>query len=82
MSRCGGTGAIPDQGLLKLDADEDTAKWLHGQAAVAFPQLAEMEPKEFVRLLSTAEIALGAALGWARLLLGLAGLALGVFRGR
>ena len=76
------TGAIIlDQGLLKLDADEDTAKWLHGQAVVAFPQLAEMEPKEFVRL-STAEIALGAALlGIGFVPSGLAGLALGVFGG-
>ena len=77
------TGAIIlDQGLLKLDADEDTAKWLHGQAAVAFPQLAEMEPKEFVQLLSTAEIALGEALlGIGFVPSGLAGLALGVFGG-
>ena len=77
------TGAIIlDQGLLKLDADEDTAKWLHGQAAVAFPQVAEMEPKEFVQLLSTAEIALGAALlGIGFVPSGLAGLALGVFGG-
>ena len=77
------TGAIIlDQGLLKLDADEDTAKWLHGQAAVAFPQFAEMEPKEFVQLLSTGEIALGAALlGIGFVPSGLAGLALGVLRG-
>jgi hypothetical protein len=77
------TGAIIlDQGLLKLDADEDTAKWLHGQAVQAFPQFADMEPKEFVRLLSTAEIALGAALlGIGFVPSGLAGLALGVFGG-
>jgi hypothetical protein len=77
------TGAIIlDQGLLKLDADEDTAKWLHGQASVAFPQVAEMEPKEFVQLLSTAEIALGAALlGIGFVPSGLAGLALAVFGG-
>ena len=77
------TGAIIlDQGLLKLDADEDTTKWLHGQAAVAFPQVAEMEPKEFVQLLSTAEIALGAALlGIGFVPSGLAGLALAVFGG-
>ena len=77
------TGAIIlDQGLLKLGADEDTAKWLHGQAAVAFPQFAEMEPKEFVQLLSTGEIALGAALlGIGFVPSGLAGLALGVFGG-
>jgi hypothetical protein len=57
------TGAvILDQGLLKRNADEDTAKWLHGQAVHAFPQLADMEPKAFVQLLSTCEIALGTAL--------------------
>ena len=77
------TGAIIlDQGLLKLDADEDTAKWLHGQASVAFPQVAEMEPKEFVQLLSTAEIALGAALlGIGFVPSGLAGLGLSAFAG-
>ena len=77
------TGAIIlDQGLLKLGADEDTAKWLHGQASVAFPRVAEMEPKEFVQLLSTAEIALGAALlGIGFVPSGLAGLALAVFGG-
>ena len=40
------TGAIIlDQGLLKLDADEDTAKWLHGQAAVAFPSSPRWSPR-------------------------------------
>ena len=43
-------------------ADEDTAKWLHGQAVQAFPQFADMDPKDFVQLLSASEIALGAAL--------------------
>ena len=57
------TGAIiVDQGLQKLGADEDTAKWLHGQAVNAFPQFADMDPKDFVQLLSASEIALGAAL--------------------
>jgi hypothetical protein len=57
------TGAIiVDQGLQKLGADEDTAKWLHGQAVNAFPQFADMDPKDFVQLLSSSEIALGAAL--------------------
>jgi hypothetical protein len=57
------TGAIiVDQGLQKLGADEDTAKWLHGQAVHAFPRLADMDPKDFVQLLSASEIALGAAL--------------------
>ena len=77
------TGAIIlDQGLLKLKADDDTAKWLHGQAVHAFPQFAEMEPKEFVQLLSAGEIALGTALlGIGLVPSGLAGLALGVFGG-
>jgi hypothetical protein len=77
------TGAIIlDQGLLKLKADDDTAKWLHGQAVHAFPQFAEMEPKEFVQLLSVGEIALGTALlGIGLVPSGLAGLALGVFGG-
>ena len=77
------TGAIiVDQGLQKLGADDDTAKWLHGQAATAFPQFADMDPKDFVRLLSASEIALGAALlGIGFVPSGLAGLALGVFGG-
>ena len=77
------TGAIIlDQGLLKLKADEDTAKWLHGQAVHAFPQFADMEPKEFVQLLSAGEIALGSALlGIGLVPSSLAGLALGAFGG-
>jgi hypothetical protein len=77
------TGAIIlDQGLLKLKADDDTAKWLHDQAVHAFPQVAEMEPKEFVQLLSAGEIALGTALlGIGLVPSSLAGLALGVFGG-
>jgi hypothetical protein len=77
------TGAIIlDQGLLKLKADEDTVKWLHGQAAQAFPQFADMEPKDFVQLLSASEIALGVALlGIGFVPSSLAGLALGAFGG-
>ena len=77
------TGAIIlDQGLLKLKADEDTVKWLHGQAVHAFPQFADMEPQEFVQLLSAGEIALGTALlGIGLVPSSLAGLALGVFGG-
>jgi hypothetical protein len=77
------TGAIIlDQGLLKLKADDDTAKWLHGQAVHAFPQFADMKPKEFVQLLSAGEIALGTALlGIGLVPSSLAGLALGVFGG-
>ncbi len=77
------TGAIIlDQGLLKLGADDDTAKWLHGQAAQAFPRFADMEPREFVQLLSAGEIALGTALlGIGFVPSSLAGLALGAFGG-
>jgi hypothetical protein len=77
------TGAvILDQGLLKRGADEDTAKWLHGQAVLVYPQFADMEPKAFVQLLSTCEIALGTALlaiGFVPS--GLAGLGLTAFAG-
>ena len=77
------TGAIIlDQGLLKLGADDDTAKWLHGQATQAFPRFADMEPREFVQLLSAGEIALGTALlGIGFVPSSLAGLALGAFGG-
>ena len=77
------TGAIiVDQGLQKLGADEDTAKWLHGQAVQAFPQFADMDPKDFVQLLSASEIALGAALlGIGFVPSSLAGLGLSVFAG-
>jgi hypothetical protein len=77
------TGAIiVDQGLQKLGADEDTAKWLHGQAVNAFPQFADMDPKDFVQLLSSTEIALGAALlGIGFVPSSLAGLGLSLFGG-
>ena len=77
------TGAIiVDQGLQKLGADEDTAKWLHGRATEAFPQFADMDPKDFMQLLSTCEIALGAALlGIGFVPSTLAGLGLTLFAG-
>jgi hypothetical protein len=77
------TGAIIlDQGLQKLSADEDTAKWLHGQASQVFPRFREMDPKDFVQLLSACEIALGAALlGIGFVPSSLAGLGLSAFAG-
>jgi hypothetical protein len=77
------TGAIIlDQGLSKLGADDDTAKWLHGQAVQAFPRFQEMDPKDFVQLLSASEIALGTALlGIGFVPSSLAGLGLGAFGG-
>ena len=77
------TGAIiVDQGLQKLGADDDTARWLHGEATKAFPQFADMDPKDFVQLLSASEIALGVALlGIGFVPSSLAGLGLSVFGG-
>jgi hypothetical protein len=53
---------ILNSGLSKRQVDVERAKRLQGMAAHAFPQLGEMEPERFVKLLSTSEIALGAAL--------------------
>ena len=77
------TGAIiVDQGLQKLGADEDTARWLHGQAVQVIPQFQDMEPRDFVQLLSVCEIALGSALlGIGVVPSGLAGLGLSLFGG-
>jgi hypothetical protein len=77
------TGAIIlDQGLSKLNADDDTAKWLHGQAVQAFPQFQDMDPKDFMQLLSACEIALGTALlGIGLVPSSLAGIGLGAFGG-
>jgi hypothetical protein len=77
------TGAvILDQGLSKLGGDEETAKWLQGRAAVAFPQFQDMEAKDFLQLLAACEIGLGAALlGIGFVPSGLAGLGLAAFGG-
>ena len=53
---------ILDSGLNKRGADAETAQGLHGMAAGAYPFLADLEPQEFVRMLSRAEIVLGIAL--------------------
>lgn len=72
---------ILDSGLNKRDADDETAAALHGMAAAAYPFLADLEPKEFVRQLSRAEIALGTALLLPFMPTALAALALAVFSG-
>ena len=53
---------ILNSGLSKWSADEETAARLHGMAAGTYPFLAKLTPKDFARLLSAGEIALGAAL--------------------
>jgi hypothetical protein len=51
-----------NSGLGKREADEPTATGVHGMASGAYPFLAKQDPRRFIRLLSKAEIALGAAL--------------------
>lgn len=57
------TGAfILNSGLGKRNADEGTAAGLHGFAAGTYPFLSKVAPTTFAKGLSTAEIAIGAAL--------------------
>jgi uncharacterized membrane protein YphA (DoxX/SURF4 family) len=57
------TGAfILNSGLGKWSADEETAARLHGMAVGTYPFLGKLKPKDFARLLSVGEIALGSAL--------------------
>lgn len=49
-------------GAGKWSADEETAARLHGMAVGTYPFLASLKPKDFARLLSVSEMALGAAL--------------------
>jgi hypothetical protein len=57
------TGAyFINSGLSKRGADEATAGQLHGFAAGTYPLLGKLDAKRFTGLLSTAEIAIGAAL--------------------
>lgn len=53
---------VLNSGLSKMKADEETAAGLHGAAQNAYPVLAQLPPKEFVRYLAAWEIALGVAL--------------------
>ncbi|MEW9553107.1 hypothetical protein [Nonomuraea sp. NPDC050783] len=60
--RLAAAAIILHSGLDKTGADEETAKGLHGMATGTYPFLGDMEPVEFTRLLSRAELALGATL--------------------
>jgi hypothetical protein len=53
---------ILNAGLGKWSEDEAAAARLHGIAVGTYPFLAQVKPKDFVRLLSVGEIALGSAL--------------------
>ncbi|BDZ40871.1 hypothetical protein GCM10025865_01700 [Paraoerskovia sediminicola] len=72
---------ILNSGLDKRGADAETAEGLHAMASGTYPFLADVEPQDFVKALSTAEIALGAALLVPFVPSGLVGLALGGFSG-
>jgi uncharacterized membrane protein YphA (DoxX/SURF4 family) len=57
------TGAfIVNSGLSKRHVNDDTAAGLHGMAANAYPFLRSIPPRQFVRLVSAGELALGTAL--------------------
>ena len=57
------TGAyILNSGLSKQGLEGQAAEGMHGMAANAIPQLKEIPPEQFARILSRGEIALGAAL--------------------
>jgi hypothetical protein len=53
---------IINAGVAKWSADEEAAARVHGMAAGAYPFLAKLKPKDFMRLLAAGEIALGSAL--------------------
>lgn len=76
------TGAfILNSGLNKQEIDRDTAAYLQGMAANAFPQVKELDPQKFGKVLSAVEIGLGAALLLPFIPSRLAGLALAGFSG-
>jgi uncharacterized membrane protein YphA (DoxX/SURF4 family) len=76
------TGAyILHSGLEKWHGDEDRAKALHGFAAGAYPLLAKVPTKKFLKALAVVEIGLGAALLTPVVPNRLAGAALSAFSG-
>jgi uncharacterized membrane protein YphA (DoxX/SURF4 family) len=57
------TGAyLLNSGVGKLNADDETAKSLHGMASGTYPVLGKLEPKVFARTLAVGEIAVGTTL--------------------
>ncbi len=53
---------ILNSGLSKWNADQAIADQLHGFASTAYPQVKQLRPEQFARVLSVSEIAVGAAL--------------------
>jgi hypothetical protein len=57
------TGAyILNSGMSKQGLEGQAAEGLHGMASDAIPPLKRIQPEQFAKILSTGEIALGAAL--------------------
>jgi hypothetical protein len=76
------TGAfILNSGLSKRNAGPEQAAGMHGMASGTYPFLGKLEPQQFAKLLSTGEIALGAALLLPVVPTALAGAALTAFAG-
>lgn len=76
------TGAyILHSGIEKWDGDEERAAGIHGMAAGAFPFLKSIPAPTFLRLLSAAEMSIGAALLAPVVPSALAGAALAGFSG-
>ncbi len=67
---------IANSGLSKRGVPPEAAQGMQGMAVTAFPQLGKMDPEQFAKLLSSCEIALGAALLVPLVPSGLAGLGL------
>ncbi|WP_409332114.1 hypothetical protein [Trujillonella humicola] len=72
---------ILNSGLGKREVDAETAAGMHGWAAGTYPFLKSVDPQQFVKGLSTAEIALGAALLTPFVPTTVAGVALTAFSG-
>lgn len=70
---------ILNSGLGKRGLDDESAAGLQAMAANGVPQLKDMSPQDFGKLVSTGEIALGAALLLPFVPSGLAGLGLTAF---
>lgn len=76
------TGAyILNSGVGKMGADEETAAFIHGSAAAAYPFLEDIPPARFIRGLAIAEVTVGSILLAPFIPSRLAGAALTAFSG-
>lgn len=61
-TRVAAGGYILHSGLSKWHGSEEQAKGVHAMASGAYPFLADVQPATFLKVLSAAEIGIGAAL--------------------